>query len=130
MSKRANLGRSIESHTKKMKKLHIEMDMIHQQGQSNAFLNWRQLIDQGNSKDEHQLQNACIAAREAGELLQKFATLLESRRKVIMAQNEVSAFIRRCIDWLKLQFSNLYTYMFNCRSIFSSYSLANLTIHK
>ena len=87
--KRANLGRSIESHTKKMKKLHIEMELIHQQGQSNILLNGEQLIDQGNSKDEHQLQNAGIAAREAGELLQKFATLLESRRKVIMAQNEV-----------------------------------------
>ena len=88
--KRANLGRSIESHTKKMKKLHIEMEMILHQGKSNIFLNGQQLIDQGNSKDVHQLQNACIAAREAGELLLKFASLLESRRKVIMAQNEVS----------------------------------------
>ena len=95
MSKKANLLRTVDTHKRKIetqiKKIEALLDFSEGQ-RKDMFLNLDQMKKVASSNDVKLLSDAVTAARDGSRALDKYSRMLESIRKVLDAQMEVSAY--------------------------------------
>jgi len=93
MSKKANLMRVVSTHKRKAVVCFESVEAIINHGRAAVFLN-KEKIEQIalTAVSSGTLADHVIAARDASEALQNYSKLLESKRKFLEGQEEVSVY--------------------------------------
>jgi len=84
--------RSVSTNKRKSLICGDNVDAIINYGHAAVFLNMEKMKEISASIDKNILADSVIAAKDASEALQNFARLLESKRKYLDGQLEVSAY--------------------------------------
>ena len=84
--------RAISTHKRKAEACEQSIGAILTYGHASVFLNTEHMKEMANCTDKNTLADSVVAAKDASEALQNYSRLLESKRKILEGQAEVSAY--------------------------------------